>query len=678
MLKNLLITCTLGVAALAFGYSLSHREVDADFTYVNPSGIHTLDPARMSWTQDFRVALNLWEGLTTWDPQTLEPIEGVAQFPPQISEDRLTYTFTIRKDAYWSNGDRVTAADFVRGWRRALEPGTATDYTFLLADHIAGAKDYVQWRRSGVAALTTLSRLAEGWQVDGDRIRELVHLCRAMDKPESDPHSARPRADRRPDARFGDGEIDWCSKLQALHHTISKLPSKKLVFNEWEDFARRAIDSGFDFRAAYDEFFDDHVDQFERRFSEVGIEAVNDQTLIVRLIDPCPYFLDLTGFPTLLPCHESIELLRDRRPGSPITAQGLVAYDPQWTKPDYAVNGYPGLVTNGAYRLQEWVFKRRARLTVNPYHRLADRINCRTIDMLVYDNVSAAIMAYEAGDVDFLPDMNVPYDHEIARLARTGARPDFHLCSVQATYFFNFNCQSTSISGRPNPFADARVRKAFALSVDKDRIVNNVLGRGDRVAHSFVPPASIGRYDPPNGLDYDPVEARRLLKDAGYGDAKEIGPIEFLYTPNDQRICQAVARMWEETLGVSVNLRCKESKTFAVDKAHHRYMVARANWYADYNDPTTFLDCLVSGNGNNDSGYSSVRYDSLMARARRVSDPPARSALLRQAERIIVEEDFPILPILHYTIPIAISPRVRGLYPNARLWFPFYRIEMDR
>lgn len=588
MIRNFLLICAGLVVASVSLFALTAKEPRADFTYVNPSGIHTLDPARMSWTQDIRVALNLWEGLTTWDPNTLTPSEGVAIIPPDISPDQLVYTFTLHENARWSNGDPVTARDFIRGWRRGMEPGTAADYTFLFTDHIIGAAEYVQWRNEAVA---------EG---------------------------------RRQEAK---GNKSWVAA---------------------------------------------HAAELDARFDEVGVKALDDRTLRVRLKRPCPYFLDLTAFPTFLPCHESIELLRETYNGLPITAQGLVVYDPQWTKPDYHRNGYPGLVTNGPFMLADWTFKRRARLHVNSYYREADRIACRTIDMLEYDNISASIMAYEAGDVDFLTDMSVPYDHEIARLSRSGERPDYHSCVLSATYFLSFNCVSQEVSGRSNPFTDRRVRKAFTLAVDRERIVENVLKRGDGVAHSFVPPGAIPGYFPPSGQHRDVNEAKRLLAEAGYAGGAGLEPIELLYVPSDERICQALARMWEDALGVRVELRSQESKTFAEEKANHRFMIARGNWYADYNDPTTFLDCLGTGNGNNDSGYSNPKYDELLAAASVATNLSARSELLRKAESIIVEEDCPILPILHYSETLAIKPYVKGLHVNARLWFPFRYVTIER
>ncbi len=647
MIRSSLVGCGVLLFGIISVYTWSEREERADFTYISKGGIHTLDPARMSWTQDFRIALNIWEGLTTTHPQTTEPIEGAALFPPEVSDGGLRYTFTLRDDARWSNGEAVVAGDFVRGWRRGMEPGTATDYTFLFTDHIAGAAEYVQWRLDAVSALTALSRLSSGWDIDAEQARSIA----------------------------GSEVFRELGVVEGLAFTD---PTRRDTEAIWQGVADQLNRRDVDWAVLFDRAFDDHVAEFDERFAAVGIEALDHRRLAVDLTRPCPYFLDLAAFPTFLPCHQSIELLRERCRSTQITAQGLVVYDPQWTKPDYHRNGYAGIVTNGPYRLSDWRFKRRVRLTVNPYYRTARDIACRVIDMLVYDHLSAALMAYEAGAVDFLPSMDVPYDHEIARLSRSGERPDFHLCDVFATYFFNFNCTSRSVLGRANPFTDARLRRAFSLAIDKESIVTNVLGRGDRVAHALVPTGAISGYVPPTSPDVDADEARRLLDEAGYPGGVGMPAIDLLYLSSDERVCQAAARMWEQELGVNVELRCKERRTFADDKANHRFMVARGNWYGDYFDPTTFLDCLVTGNGNNDSGYSSPRYDGLVSRATASVDRATRADLLREAESILVEEDFPILPILHYALPIAIKPHVRGLYPNARLRFPFKYITVDR
>lgn len=636
------------MAGTLAAYSFSAHEPQADFTYANPSGIHTLDPARMSWTQDFRVALNIWEGLTTLDPQTLAPTEGAAHFPPEVSDDGMTYRFHLREDARWSNGDPVVAGDFVRSWRRAMEPGTAADYAFLFTDVLAGAAEYVEWRRRGVTMLTALSRLKDGWSITAEQAEALLRHPFARQVPELRDRLASFRE------TSGGDNVDWSNVAARL--SAEDLP--------WAAMHERALA--------------EHASAMDARFANVSVDAPDDHTLVVTLRRPCPYFADLLALPVFYPCHRSIERLRERHGDLPITDEGLVVYDPQWTKPDYHRSGYPGLITNGPYHLAEWTFKRRARLAVNPFFRDAATVGCRTVDMVVFDNINAALMAYEAGDLDFLPSMSVSYDHEIARLSQSGERPDYHLAAVSATNFLNFNCESKEVGGRANPFVDARIRRAFALAIDKQRIVKNVLKRGDRVAHSLVPPGAIPGYDPPAGLTRDVEEARRLLAEAGHADGEGLGTIELLCTSRDERLAQTVARIWQEELHIRVDIRTQESKTFAEDKANRRYMVARGNWYADYNDPTTYLRCLTTDNGNNDSGFSDPDYDALIERADAERDPQARFRLLREAEAMIVEESLPIVPIFHYAEPLAIRPAVHGLHANARLWFPFRYVTVER
>lgn len=147
MFRLLLIPAVLLVLlAGAIVWSSSGQGPPADFTYVCPAENKTLDIGVMSWMQDIRVAYALWEGLYTPDPVTLEPILGSAD-RVDLSADKKVYTFHIRDDARWSNGDPLKASDFVFAWRRMMEqPG---EYTYLL-DYIRGAKPYrdayVTWK----------------------------------------------------------------------------------------------------------------------------------------------------------------------------------------------------------------------------------------------------------------------------------------------------------------------------------------------------------------------------------------------------------------------------------------------------------------------------------------------------------------------------------------------------
>ena len=114
--------------------------VEQVYTFNNGSEPETLDPHKMTGVPEHTLALALFEGLTTHDPKTLAPLPGVAE-KWEVSDDGLTYTFHLRKNAKWSNGDPVTAADFTYSWERALSPSTASEYAYQLFA-IVNAREY--------------------------------------------------------------------------------------------------------------------------------------------------------------------------------------------------------------------------------------------------------------------------------------------------------------------------------------------------------------------------------------------------------------------------------------------------------------------------------------------------------------------------------------------------------
>ncbi len=591
MFRGVLATCLILATLVLGAYSLGTRRERADLAYVNASGIGTLDPAAMTWKQDIRVALNVWEGLAAYDP-TAGEVAPAAATTPEVSADGLTYRFAIRSDARWSNGEAVTAEDFIRGWRRAIEPGTAGDYAFFILDYIAGAREYYSWRNAFVASLSAL------------------------------PHDSAERT----------------RLLKA------------------------------------------HAGEMDRRFQRVGLSASRENVLTVQLVRPCPYFLDLCTFATMLPIHASIEQLRASQNGINLTNEGLVAYDPQWTKPNYRRNGYTGVVTNGAYAVESWSFKRFLRMRVNSFHRDAETIECQTVDMVVIGDLNSAMLAYERGDLDFLPETETAYVHELVRLATTGERKDLHNFDVFGTYFYLFNCIDAELQGVANPFVDARVRRAFAISVDRALIAECVTGRGEQPMGNIVPTGMIEGYAPPPPLQYDPAEARRLLAEAGFPGGDGLPPIDLLYNTgfHHERVCDAMAEMWRVELGATVRLRGREVKTFSEDRRARRFMIARAGWYGDYADPTTYLDLFASENGHNDSGHRDARFEELLNQARGLNDGRARLKLLRRAEARLLHETTPLIPLFQQTQLIAIKPYVQGLIPNARLIFPFHRARVNR
>ena len=142
-------------------------------------------------------------------------------------------------------------------------------------------------------------------------------------------------------------------------------------------------------------------------------------------------------------------------------------------------------------------------------------------------------------------------------------------------------------------------------------------------------------------------------------------------------IAQTIAKSWQKHLGIQTRLDQKEIKIFRDDLKDKQYMTARAGWFGDYGDPTTFLDINYSTDGNNDRAYNNPHYDDLLDRASVELDPEKRMELLSEAERIIVEVDVPLVPVFHYATIYMFDPhKVTGLSTHPRTKQNAFLIDM--
>jgi oligopeptide transport system substrate-binding protein len=610
----------------------------AELTFTSRGSLHTLDPASMSYMQDMQAAEGLWEGLMRLNPQTTEPIPGAAEAPPKISPDGKTYLFTIRSSARWSNGDPVTAQDFVRGWRRAIEPGTAEAYAYIISDYIAGANEYVAWRTQTVGVLGAIRQLQRGVRLNG--------------------------ADIRPALLSEAGGV-----LRKHLRTPIPAPPPDEVDPFWQKAAEELNGSRLDFMRIGDDLLAAHLQEMPKRFENVGLRVIDDHHLEVRLGLPTVYFRDLTAFSTYVPIHKSIEILRDtyvplpekssggpdKNKAIPLTETGLWSYDAQWTKPDYHRNGYPGLVTNGAFQLKTWRFHENLWLEANPYYWNAANVKSRTVDILDISYQNTSFMLFEQGRIDWLYDLQMDYIPALVQEARAGRRNDIHPINSFGTYYVTINCAPRLLDGRPNVLSNVHLRRALTMAVNRRAIVDDVERLSNPIATTFVPRGQIPGYKSPKGLDYDPLRAREELALAGYAKGADVPVIELLYNTdsNQEGKMQALKRMWEQELGLSIQLVPKETKAFAEDKDKNRFMLGRGGWFGDYNDPTT-LD-----------------------RAAHELDPGRRMNLLSEAEAYIMDEQIPIVPLFGYVTVFAWRPDVTGIYPNPRLQFPMQYIAVQ-
>jgi len=491
-----------------------------------------------------------------------------------------------------------------------------------------------------------------------------------------------------------DTAADYSSLFFSIHGAESCWKARS---SDLEQFKNALFDSREQQEAEAVRLWNEH----EQRFAdEVGIEVVDAHTLRIQLDRPIPWLLDLLAFApaspvyrpavegwpdsdTTVPWHQrDMPAWEDREFVELDPETGRLFQDHRWARPGR-------LVGNGPYVLAGWRYKRDLRLEVSPTWRNRDSVTCRSITKRTIEDPNTAVLAFESGAIDWLNGVNVDYRVDMIQQQRDGRRRDIHVVPAFATDFFSFNCRPTLPGDRFNPFADAAVRRAFTMAVDRSAIVKHVTRLNEPTATTLVPRGSIQGYDSPRGLDLDPERAREELAAAGWRDRDGDGLVEnergeqfpvttLLYTTNTprfKRMAIALREQWESALGVRIELVGKGSKFYRNDLREGDFMIARGTWYGDYGDPTTFLDLCRSGDGNNDRGFSEPEIDAALDAAAMETDPLRRFDMLADVERRLFTEDLPLIPICQVVDVHMYDPqRVSGLSAHPRQIQQLWRI----
>ena len=372
-------------------------------------------------------------------------------------------------------------------------------------------------------------------------------------------------------------------------------------------------------------------------FSQVGLRVVDDFTFEVALDNPTPFFLDLCAFVTLLPVHLPTVERCDQA--------GL-----SWTKPEH-------LIGNGAFTLQEWRVFDRIRLKKSETYWNKANVGMKSIDVLPSGRPMTAFNFYATGLADLMMDKGLAPTPLMGELKK---RADFHSAPFLGNYFVRFNVTR-------KPFNDPRVRLAFSLVIDKQLLVEKITRAGEKPAFSLVPPGTAG-YEPPPGLTRDPERARQLLAAAGYPGGKNFPVVYYLFKGDsdlDRDLAVEMQGMFARELGVTIQLQQQEWKVYLASLSALDYDLCRSTWVGDYGDPNTFMDMFVTDGGNNRTGWSSKRYDQLIADAARELDHEKRFAIFREAEKLLISDDAPICPLYYYVgIQFYDGDRLGGIEAN--------------
>ncbi|MEM7790648.1 MAG: peptide ABC transporter substrate-binding protein [Verrucomicrobiota bacterium] len=490
----------------------------------------TLDPHLLTGLTELYVLIAFIEGLTTYNAEDMSILPGVAK-SWEISEDGKTYTFHFDPKARWSNGDQVTAQDFLFSYERILTPALGAPYASML------------YPMKGAEAFNT-------------------------------------------------GKTD--------------------------------------------------------DFSTVGVSAPDEETLVIELNAPTPYFLSILTHNAWWPVH----------PPTILKHGTMTDRLSKWTRPE-------NFVGNGPFAMKSWRLNSSLSGERNPYYRAPEDVWLNGIHFLPIET-NAEERAFRAGQLhvtDTIPIHRIDWYRE-------NQPESMRVETGLAVYYYLVNVEKGALK-------DKRVRQALAYSINREEITEFVLKAGQQPAYHFTPP-NAGGYNARVRLPYDPDLARKLLAEAGYPNGEGFPKFELLYNTSEahRSIAVAIQQMWKEKLGIDIDLYNQEWKAYLATRQEGAFDMSRAAWFGDYDDANTFLSLGKTGDGNNHSNWSNAAFDALLEEAAITQDVEARKEIFQQAEEILIDE-MPFIPIYFYVTTKLIHESVRGWYPSILDYHPYQAIRLE-
>jgi len=372
-------------------------------------------------------------------------------------------------------------------------------------------------------------------------------------------------------------------------------------------------------------------------WSEVGVKVIDDKTLQITLKASMPYF------PLMLKHYSWY-------PVNPRTIEefgGMTDRNGKWTRPE-------NFVCNGPFTLESWKTNEIIIVKKNPNYWDADTVKLDAIHFLPIESADTENRMFRAGQMHLTNTVPLHALDDYRENNPDVLRIDPYL----GNYFYRVNVV------RDTPLKDPRVRRALAMSVDREALINNVLKAGQIPAYFFVP-HGLEDYPNRNYFQYDPEQARNLLAEAGYPDGEGFPELSILFNTSESHkiVAETLQQMWKETLNIDFKPHNQEWKVYLDAQSNLDFDLSRSGWIGDYVDPYTFLEMFTTGNGNNDTGWSNERYDELIREAPNAPSPRTRLTMLAEAESILMKE-MPVIPIYIYTRNFLIRPEVKGWNPK--------------
>ena len=469
----------------------------------------SLDPAYIESVPAGEIDRDLFEGLTSTDHHS-NVVPGVAESWKQT--DATTWVFRLRKNAVWSNGQPVTADDFVYAWRRFLDPKTAAKIATTYGVYLLNGIEVVNGKKPG---------------------------------------------------------------------------------------------------------------------TELGVKAIDKQTLEVRTAGPVPFLPAVMSVAQYAPQPRAV----------------IEKFGRDWTKPG-------NMVSNGAYVLKDWQVNSKVVVEKNPTYWDAANVQLTRVTFLCVEDGNADLKLYQSGENDFMQQI-APGSYNALKAQYPG---EMHSGPLLGLRFYALNTADPLLK-------DVRVRKALSMVIDRDILASKVTADGQAPLYGLAVKGLAAiqqtRYDWADWpMDKRVAEARKLLAEAG---VKPGTRLKFTYNNSDYHKKMAIfaASEWKSKLGLETDMDSLEFKVLVRKRHDGDYQIARHGWVATFNDATLFLALIQCGSEVNDQRSCNKKADELIAQGNASTDPAKREALLTQAAKIAMD-GYPLIPLLQYSAPRLVKPWVGG------------------
>lgn len=629
---SLLAGCTTSAGGRYFGRTVAPK--DNVLRYVSGSEPESLDPAVPNGQPEARILMSLYDGLVEYHPKTMEPIPGIAQ-SWEIGTDGTEYLFRLRTNARFSNGDPITAADFVYTIRRGFSPE--------LASRNASLGYYIKY--------------SEAYNSGRSFVRDAGGNF-LLKKDFTEQSTQSPENDRPADALGGNTPFhSYLDSPERLTVPGDKKELDKLTASDPK--MKAAIDGG---------------ELVPVKASDIGVEAVDDYTLRIKLFQPAPYFLGLLG-------HQFFRVV-DRKV--------IEKYGNNWTRPE-------NIVTSGAFKVETYRPYDVLVVAKNPTYWDAANVKLDKIEFYPLDEQTTILNLYKAGSIDAQYNHTVPAPwNETVRQFKA----EYSLDPEVATEFYVINVK------RP-PMDSLKVRQAFALAIDRDALA--AFRKTLKPLVDMTPEGIFPKYEEARtkvfteelkkqgssleqwkARKFDPEKARKLMTEAGYPVQGSAGAysvptfpdnkvsITYNTAESNKAVAEFVQAQWKQNLGITVPLKNMEFRTFLplLNKVDYEGF-GRRGWVGDYMDPYTFLGLYYSKANEGATGWWDPKYDKMLDDANNTVDPQKRFEKLAQAEFYVSQQQI-IIPLGTSATSWLKKPYVKGMYPNPGTLHPWKFVYIER